>query len=231
MANNVLRRIGEHEAKQRNKRKILNSVIMPICCLCLVALLGIGLWQSDLFKTTAPIDSGESPTVTEEDCLEIDYSSEYTVSNTVLDSAKAEKMKFEVNMTVNISTVDECGVATMNKTTKIPLNSNNITLEIINNNDEIFIFCSGFWRLEKIENGEYKEVVTSNYAASSSCGPNNSCFVLCDLNKYSNQISEGKYRIISPTLNIAKETENGLQDYIYQNEKSFILYSEFEFVK
>ena len=119
----------------------------------------------------------------------------------------------------------------MNKTTKIPLNSNNITLEIINNNDEIFIVCSGFWRLEKFDNGEYKEVVTSSYAASSSCGPNNSCFVLCDLNKYSNQISEGKYRIISPTLNIAKETENGLQDYIYQNEKSFILYSEFEFVQ
>ena len=110
MANDVLRRIGEHETEQRNKRKILNRVIMPICCFCLVALLGIGLWQSDLFKTIPPIDSGESSTVMEEDHkddLEIDNSSEYTVSNTVLDSAKAEKIKFEVNMTVNISTVDE----------------------------------------------------------------------------------------------------------------------------
>ena len=103
--------------------------------------------------------------------------------------------------------------------------------EIINNNDEIFIVCSGFWRLEKFVDGEYKEVANSNHAASSSCGPNTSCFVLCDLEKFSDLISEGKYRIISPTLNIAKETENGLQDYIYQNEKSFILYGDFEFVK
>ena len=163
---------------------------------------------------------------------DIDYTSEYTVNNTVLDSSKAEQSKFEINMAINISNVDEYGVATMNKTAKIPLNSNDITLEIINNNDdEIFIVCSGFWRLEKFVNGKYKEVVSSRYAASSSCGPNSSCFVLCDLEQYSNLISEGKYRIISPTLNIAKETTNGLQDYIYQNEKSFILYSEFEFIQ
>ena len=148
-----------------------------------------------------------------------------------IDSVKAEISTFDVNMTVNISTVDEFGVASMNKTSKISLDSNNITLEIVNDNEEIFIVCSGFWRLEKYVDGMYKEVVSSDYAATSSCGPKSSCYVLCDLNKYSNYISEGKYRFISPTLNIAKETETGLKDYTYQNEKAFILYSEFEFVK
>ncbi len=197
-------------------KRVLICVLILCFCFCLVACNN-NLNDASSEETKHLID--------------IDYSSEYTVSNTVLDSSKAEETKFEIGMTINISTVDEYGVATMNKTTKIPLNSNNITLEIINNNDEIFIVCSGFWRLEKFVDGEYKEVANSNHAASSSCGPNTSCFVLCDLEKFSDLISEGKYRIISPTLNIAKETENGLQDYIYQNEKSFILYGDFEFVK
>ena len=43
MANDVFRRIGEYETAERNKRKIMKKTILPICCLCLVALLGIGL--------------------------------------------------------------------------------------------------------------------------------------------------------------------------------------------
>ena len=164
--------------------------------------------------------------------IDVDYTSEYTVSdNVILESSKAEKTKFEVEMTVNISSVNKQGIATMTAKTEFSLNTENVTLEMINGNDEISIVCSGSWRLEKLVDGKYVEVINSNDKCNSSCGPNASCFVLCDLSKYSHLISEGKYRFISPTLNITKETEKGLQDYIYQNEKSFILYSEFEFVK
>ena len=55
MANDVLRRIGEHETLQRNRRKVMKKVIIPICCFCLVALLGLGLWQGDFFESTKPI--------------------------------------------------------------------------------------------------------------------------------------------------------------------------------
>ena len=164
--------------------------------------------------------------------IDVDYTSEYTVSdNVTIESSKAEKTKFEVEMTVNISSVNKQGIATMTTKTEFPLNTENVTLEMINGNDEISIVCSGSWRLEKLVDGKYVEVINSNDKCNSSCGPNTSCFVLCDVSKYSHLISEGKYRFISPTLNITKETENGLQDYIYKNEKSFILYSEFEFVK
>ena len=163
--------------------------------------------------------------------IDVDYTSEYTVSNVVLESSKAEKTKFEVEMTINTTSVNEEGIATMTAQNELPLNTEHVKLEIINGNDEISIVCSGYWRLEKLVDGKYVEVINSNDKCNSSCGPNASCFVLCDLSKYSHLICEGKYRFISPTLNIAKDTENVRQDYIYQNEKSFILYSEFEFVK
>lgn len=70
MANDVLRRIGEHETEQRNKRKVMKRVIMPICCFCIVALLGIGLWRGDFFKTTPPIELGDSTHIGENDLVE-----------------------------------------------------------------------------------------------------------------------------------------------------------------
>ena len=60
MANDVLRRIGEYETLQRNRRKDMKKVILPICCFCLVALLGIGLWQGEFFNNSKPIESGDS---------------------------------------------------------------------------------------------------------------------------------------------------------------------------
>ena len=52
MANDVLRRIGEHETEQRNRRKTVSRILTPLCCFCLVALLGFGLWQGGVFNTT-----------------------------------------------------------------------------------------------------------------------------------------------------------------------------------
>ena len=65
MANDVLRRIGEHENNQRNRRKNMKKVILPICCFCLVAILGIGLWQGDYFSKTPSVKSENSTIVDE----------------------------------------------------------------------------------------------------------------------------------------------------------------------
>ena len=45
MSRNVLHRIGEHEKKVENQRKILTRVVAPIGCVCLIALAGFGLSQ------------------------------------------------------------------------------------------------------------------------------------------------------------------------------------------
>ncbi len=65
MANDVLRRIGEHETEQINRRKNMKKVILPICCFCLVAILGIGLWQGDYFSKTPSVKSENSTVVDE----------------------------------------------------------------------------------------------------------------------------------------------------------------------
>lgn len=69
MANAVLRRIGEQKNEQRKKRKAVKRVIMPICCLCLAAFLGIGLWQGDFFNTSPPITSDDSTNIEEKDII------------------------------------------------------------------------------------------------------------------------------------------------------------------
>lgn len=65
MANDVLRRIGEHENNQRNRRKNMKKVILPICCFCLVAILGIGLWQGDYFSKTPSVKTENSTVIDE----------------------------------------------------------------------------------------------------------------------------------------------------------------------
>ncbi len=76
MANDVLRRIGEHENDQRNRRKVMKKVIIPICCFCLVALLGIGLWQGDFFGNTPSVELEDSTNIGEKDYVEPDTNSQ-----------------------------------------------------------------------------------------------------------------------------------------------------------
>lgn len=52
--NSVFERINEYEVEKKHKRKIITRTVTSLCCFCLVALLGIGVWQSDLFGTTPP---------------------------------------------------------------------------------------------------------------------------------------------------------------------------------
>ncbi len=70
MANDVFRRIGEHETQKRNRRKVMKKVILPICCFCLVALLGIGFWQGDFFSNTPSVELQDSTIIGEKDTVD-----------------------------------------------------------------------------------------------------------------------------------------------------------------
>ena len=76
MANDVLRRIGEHETLQRNRRKVMKKVIIPICCFCMMALLGVGLWQGDFFSNTKPVKLDDSTIIGEKDYIEPETNSQ-----------------------------------------------------------------------------------------------------------------------------------------------------------
>ena len=51
--NSVFDRINEYEVEKRRKRKIITRTVTSLFC-CLVALLGVGVWQSGLIGTTPP---------------------------------------------------------------------------------------------------------------------------------------------------------------------------------
>lgn len=54
ITHDLLERRDRYITEQNKKRKRRISVAAPICCFCLVALLGIGMWQGGMFRTTQP---------------------------------------------------------------------------------------------------------------------------------------------------------------------------------
>ena len=54
LTNDLLERRDRYVADKKKKRKSLMSVATSLCCLCLVALLGFGMWQGGMFNTTPP---------------------------------------------------------------------------------------------------------------------------------------------------------------------------------
>lgn len=58
MAASALRRIEEHKAESRNRKKYMKQTAIPIVSLCLAAAVGAGVWQSGLFtdKLTPPTE-------------------------------------------------------------------------------------------------------------------------------------------------------------------------------
>jgi hypothetical protein len=46
MANDVFRRIDEYKEKQRRKRKVMIRAVSSLCCVCLAAFIGFGVWKS-----------------------------------------------------------------------------------------------------------------------------------------------------------------------------------------
>lgn len=59
MVNSLLERREQYVAEQKRKRRIITRTATSMCCVCLVALLGVGIWQSGMFGTTPPVQSME----------------------------------------------------------------------------------------------------------------------------------------------------------------------------
>ena len=47
---NVIRRTNEYQAAQKKKRRIVISTATSFCCLCLVVLMGFGIWNSGVLN-------------------------------------------------------------------------------------------------------------------------------------------------------------------------------------
>lgn len=217
----------------------MKKVLALILAFCLAfSIIGCSKNDTDVNSKATETPTDAEQTYSEELDIAVTDEIPYTVVDVPIESEKAVKSKFNVDMEIYLIDFedDNGGNGGVNPkttiTTKIPLNRKSIGLQINNNNDEIFIVCSGYWRLEKLVNGKYEEIKVDSqkYEANSSCGPKQECYVYCELDKYKGLIEKGKYRIISPTLNIARENNNHLEDYTYQGEKSFIVYKEFEFI-
>lgn len=54
LTNDLIERRDRYVADQKKKRKRIVSVATSLCCFCLVALLGFGLWQGGMFNTAPP---------------------------------------------------------------------------------------------------------------------------------------------------------------------------------
>lgn len=52
MVNSLLERRERYAAGQKRKRLIITRTVTPMCCICLVALMGFGMWQAGMFHTT-----------------------------------------------------------------------------------------------------------------------------------------------------------------------------------
>lgn len=54
MVNSLLERRDKYVAEQKKKRTIITRTVTSMCCVCLMALLGFGMWQGGVFNTTSP---------------------------------------------------------------------------------------------------------------------------------------------------------------------------------
>lgn len=59
VTNDLLERRDRYVTEQKKKRKRVMSVATSLCCFCLVALLGFGMWQGEMFDTTPQTNLGE----------------------------------------------------------------------------------------------------------------------------------------------------------------------------
>ncbi len=54
LTNDLLERRDRYVTNQKKKRKTVINVATSFCCVCLVALLGFGMWQGGMLNTTPP---------------------------------------------------------------------------------------------------------------------------------------------------------------------------------
>ncbi len=72
MVNSLLERREQYIVKQKRKRKVIIRTVASMCCVCLVALLGFGVWQNGMFEKTPPVTMDDSVIIGEKDYIEPD---------------------------------------------------------------------------------------------------------------------------------------------------------------
>lgn len=60
MVNSLLERRVQYVAEQKRKRKIITRMASSICCLCLIAFTGFGVWKSGILEHPGTIDADVS---------------------------------------------------------------------------------------------------------------------------------------------------------------------------
>lgn len=70
MVNSLLERRDTYVAEQKRKRTMIIRTATSMCCVCLVVLLGFGIWQGGMFNTTPPITAEDSINIGEKDYIE-----------------------------------------------------------------------------------------------------------------------------------------------------------------
>ena len=84
LTNDLLERRDRYVADQKKKRKRVMGVATSLCCFCLVALLGFGMWQGGMFDAKPPITLDDSINIGDKDYInpdELDNSQTSTPGN------------------------------------------------------------------------------------------------------------------------------------------------------
>ena len=84
LTNDLLERRDRYVADQKKKRKRVMGVATSLCCFCLVALLGFGMWQGGMFDAKPPITLDDSINIGDKDYInpdELDNSQTTTPGN------------------------------------------------------------------------------------------------------------------------------------------------------
>lgn len=70
MVNSLLERRDRYAAEQNRKRAVITRTVTSMCCVCLVALLSFGMWQSGTREKTPPITSEDSINIGKKDYID-----------------------------------------------------------------------------------------------------------------------------------------------------------------
>lgn len=89
MVNSLLERRDRYVAEQKRKRKVITRTATSLCCVCLVALLGFGVSERELFATTPPVTSENVSNIGEKDYISSDEPNNSTQENTSNQSSDA----------------------------------------------------------------------------------------------------------------------------------------------
>lgn len=92
MVHSLLTRRDQYAATQRRKKAVITRTVIPVGCVCLAALVGVGLWKGGVFDTTPPETAGDAVISGEKDYIgpdELRIISSYAGSYTTGDTSSA----------------------------------------------------------------------------------------------------------------------------------------------